>query len=70
MALTLQACSGQPAKPAAERDLANSILKQRPLEGDLQCPSRYTRFCTGAGASLKCGCLTPDDLRRALGRPY
>jgi hypothetical protein len=70
MALTLQACSGQPAKPAAEGDLVRSILKHRPLEGDLQCPSSYTRFCTGAGASRKCGCITPDDVRRALGRAY
>jgi hypothetical protein len=70
MALTLQACSGQPAKSVSEGDLAKRILKHRPLEGDLQCPSRYTRACTGAGASLKCGCLTPDDLRRALGRAY
>lgn len=70
MALTLQACSGQAAKPSQERDLVNSILKTRPQEAGLQCPSGYTRFCTGAGATVKCGCVTPDAVRQALGRPF
>jgi hypothetical protein len=72
-ALALQACSSAPAREvSAQEQIVNSIMGagKRRNSTDMQCPSNLTRYCSGVGTSMTCGCMNTATLRQYMGGNY